>query len=327
MIGQKIIMMVPLLLPLLVASAAAFTAPNPRVALTSYPTRMAIGRSLTWHQRLAASDGDDVDTTPPASSSSPTRRRRRKDGNVSSPPSLVMESKSDDDRSGMISDATASTTRTMSQAPSTASSSPKADVLVMKVRDIRDVVSGMPDSPTYDEVSQAMKDDAGVRADEIDDDDDDDDNDDELADDEEWEYYDVDDDGREIVSSSGMRRPTTGGDARKSDDPIDELLADARRMRANSPSPGRGRSRTTTGGGAKEIIFEVISAIVTIDFFVVLALLVWFLAGIFCSYVLKDDTVQIAFNMNFERLTQPALGVLMIGSVAGAAFGKEDESD
>ena len=87
------------------------------------------------------------------------------------------------------------------------------------------------------------------------------------------------------------------------DDPIDELLADARRMREDSG--GQGQSKTTTTKGAKETIFEVISTIVTVDFFVVLALLVWFLAGIFCSYVLKDDTVQIAFNMNFERLTQP----------------------
>jgi hypothetical protein len=71
-------------------------------------------------------------------------------------------------------------------------------------------------------------------------------------------------------------------------------------MRASS----EGQSQTKTKG-VKEIIFEVISTIVTVDFFLVLALLVWFLAGIFCSYVLKDDAVQIAFNMNFERLTQP----------------------
>ena len=52
-------------------------------------------------------------------------------------------------------------------------------------------------------------------------------------------------------------------------------------------------------------MFNTISTIVTIDFFVFIGLLVWFLAGNFCSYVLKDDTVQIALNMNFERVTQP----------------------
>ena len=77
----------------------------------------------------------------------------------------------------------------------------------------------------------------------------------------------------------------------------------------------------------KETIFDILSTIVTIDFFVVLALLAWFLAGIFCSYVLKDDTVQIAFNMNFQAVTQPALGILMIGSVAGQAFGKEEKEE
>jgi hypothetical protein len=29
--------------------------------------------------------------------------------------------------------------------------------------------------------------------------------------------------------------------------------------------------------------------------------------------------------MNFQAVTQPALGILMIGSVAGQAFGKEEK--
>jgi hypothetical protein len=175
------------------------------------------------------------------------------------------------------------------------------------VRDIRDVVSGRVD----DDIPKSKIYDAEMEGGEIDHDDDDDD----LADDEEWEYYDVDEYGREIVASmttddDASRRSTT---TTTRDGPINELLADARRMREEGDSSSRssfdgmGRSRTsvTKKGGAKETIFEVISTIVTVDFFVVLALLAWFLAGIFCSYVLKDDAVQIAFNMNFERLTQP----------------------
>jgi Mn2+/Fe2+ NRAMP family transporter len=102
---------------------------------------------------------------------------------------------------------------------------------------------------------------------------------------------------------------------------MEQLLADARKMRSASKAVEE-KEKT-----AKDTVFEIISTIVTIDFFVVVALLVWFLAGIFCSSVLKDDTVQIAFNMNFERVTQPALGILMIGSVAGSLGKKENEED
>ena len=295
--------MVPLfLLPLLAASTAAFTVPNPRVvptisnAATSYystPTRS--GHSVIWRQQMAALDGND-EAASTAPSPPPIKRRKRKDGNRFSPPSsLVMESESVYKGDAMSATASTRTEPTVETPPAPVASPPTANnVLVMKVRDIRDVVSGAPESPTY--VEEEANDDAEEEegADEIDDGD-------ELADDEEWEYYDVDDDGREIVASSGGQR-SAGGDASRGarDDPIDQLLADARRMRASSSAEGQTKTK-----GVKETIFEVISTIVTVDFFVVLALLVWFLAGIFCSYVLKDDAVQIAFNMNFERLTQP----------------------
>ena len=305
--------MVPLfLLPLLAASTAAFTVPNPRVvptisdAATAYystpPTR-SCPSSVIWRRQMAASDGND-EAASTAPSPPPIKRRKRKDGNTFSPPSsLLMESESVD-----IGDAMSATASTRTDSPpeetrpAPAATPPTANnVLVMKVRDIRDVVSGAPESPTYDEEEGAYDDAEGEEEDGEEGADDIDDGD-ELADDEEWEYYDVDEDGREIVASSGRQR-SAGGDASSGgtrNDPIDQLLADARRMRASS----EGQSQTKTKG-VKEIIFEVISTIVTVDFFLVLALLVWFLAGIFCSYVLKDDAVQIAFNMNFERLTQP----------------------
>merc|ERR1711937_1056766 len=68
---------------------------------------------------------------------------------------------------------------------------------------------------------------------------------------------------------------------------------------------------------------NTVSTIVTVDFFVVLLLLGWFLLGIFCSSILKNDFVQIAFNNNFNTLVQPALGILMIGSAAGAVWKEE----
>jgi len=69
---------------------------------------------------------------------------------------------------------------------------------------------------------------------------------------------------------------------------------------------------------------SVISTIVTVDFFVVCALLVWFLTGIFASAVLDNDAIQIAFNGIFESVVQPALGILMIAALAGAVVGDEE---
>jgi len=173
---------------------------------------------------------------------------------------------------------------------------PKPNTVVMPVRDIRDVLSGIdsaPSSPPSDV----------------------------LQEDEEWEYYDDD----EEVSKASIPDRNTG---KTRDDSLEQLLADARRMRASSAGnvDGGVQSAKETDKAMSDTFFEVVSTIVTIDFFVVIALLVWFLAGIFCSSVLKNDAVQIAFNMSFERVTQPALGILMIGSVAGA-LGKKDESE
>ena len=155
------------------------------------------------------------------------------------------------------------------------------------MRDIRDVLSGNDSS-----------------AKEVDDEE-------ELGEDEEWEYYDEEEDITPQSSSSSV--PT----GRTRDESMEQLLADARQFRSVTNGS---TSQTEKEASMSDTVFNLISTIVTIDFFVVMALLVWFLAGIFCSTVLKDDAVQIAFNMNFERVTQPALGILMIGSVAGGEY-------
>lgn len=107
------------------------------------------------------------------------------------------------------------------------------------------------------------------------------------------------------------------GTTSSSDSSLEALLADAKRIRESEVS----KSTESEEPSIPKAIKSVISTIVTVDFFVVCGLLAWFLAGIFCSYVLKDDAVQIAFNGIFEPVVQPALGILMIGSAAGAAFG------
>lgn len=118
-----------------------------------------------------------------------------------------------------------------------------------------------------------------------------------------YEEEDADDDGDDDVSS----------------DPFQNLIADARRLRKDADKDSQ------EGFDLPQKIKEVISTIVTVDFFVVFGLLLWFLAGIFCSYVIKNDAVQIAFNGIFEPIVQPALGLLMIASAAGAVVGNEEE--
>jgi len=107
------------------------------------------------------------------------------------------------------------------------------------------------------------------------------------------------------------------------DDSLDQLLEDARLMKEEEKDGGV--LSDEEGTGIKEMIGNALSTIVTADFFVVLGFLAWFLLGIFCSYILKDDTVQIAFNNNFERLVQPALGVLAIAAIGGGFFQEEEQ--
>jgi hypothetical protein len=103
------------------------------------------------------------------------------------------------------------------------------------------------------------------------------------------------------------------------DDSLQQLLLDAREMQEKAPATSDSSNNST--------IRNAISTLVTVDFFVVCLFLLWFLAGIFCSVVLKDDTVQIAFNSNFQQLVQPALGILMIAAIADAVFKQRDDEN
>lgn len=106
----------------------------------------------------------------------------------------------------------------------------------------------------------------------------------------------------------------------KNDDSLEGLLADAKRLRASKDT-----SNEEEGFSVIPIIKNVISTIVTVDFFIVCVLLLWFLTGVFSSYVLKADAIQVAFNGIFEPVVQPALGILMLASAAGGVMG--DKSD
>lgn len=117
------------------------------------------------------------------------------------------------------------------------------------------------------------------------------------------------------------------------DDDIDEtdalqrLLRDARQMRDREGLSGdNNRNKDDEGFSIPKTAQSALSTLLTVDFFVVCAFLVWFLAGVFASYVLHDDAIQIAFNNLFTPVVQPALGLLMVGSLASAVF-KEDDNE
>jgi len=120
----------------------------------------------------------------------------------------------------------------------------------------------------------------------------------------------------------------TSFSGRPADATLDQLLEDARLMteEEKEANKDKGIFSDEEGSGVKAMIGDTLSTIVTVDFFVVCGFLLWFLLGIFCSYILKDDTIQIAFNNNFETLVQPALGVLMIAAIGGNFF-KEEEKE
>lgn len=174
---------------------------------------------------------------------------------------------------------------------------PRDDTTVeFKIQDVRDVLSG--NAPAAEEEE-------------------------EDDDDEEWEYVDIDEeednDEYDYVIEEVSERKL---------DSLEQLLADAKTMRADEKKDADGKASDEGDEGGLKIpdsVIKVLSTIVTVDFFVVIGLLLWFLAGIFASYVFKDDTIQIAFNSNFEAFVQPALGILMIGAAASGVLRTEDE--
>lgn len=190
-------------------------------------------------------------------------RRKRKDG----------KNAASIDNSNVVVDASreeppSSTSNPPVQVQSVPSTPPPAS---MEIMDVRDLVSGKKSS----QPSTTAKEE--VITDEEDDDDD------------EYEYYYEDEDGKEVVV--GTSTPSS------SDNSLELLLADAKRMREESGSEDMEEPEETL----KSKVKNVLSTIVTADFFVVCALLAWFLAGIFCSYIIKDDTVQIAFNGMYQK--------------------------
>jgi hypothetical protein len=94
--------------------------------------------------------------------------------------------------------------------------------------------------------------------------------------------------------SSAIPKPVAS--SRNVDDSLQQLLEDAKMMQDKEPSSSESE------GNMKATIRNALGTLVTADFFVVCGFLLWFLVGIFCSSVLKDDTIQIAFNSKLRRI-------------------------
>ncbi|GMI06603.1 hypothetical protein TrRE_jg11665, partial [Triparma retinervis] len=110
-----------------------------------------------------------------------------------------------------------------------------------------------------------------------------------------------------------------------SPDDLTNLLADAEKFRSKSPKK---TGDDAVGDAIGQSLKGLISNIIAADFFLILALLAWFLTGVISSTFFDNDAIQLAFNGIFQPVVQPALGILMIGSVAGGAFGSNpDEED
>lgn len=94
-------------------------------------------------------------------------------------------------------------------------------------------------------------------------------------------------------TSSSPSGPSISTPSSSMDDSLQQLLEDAKRMQQLE------ETTEEEGSNVKATLRNVLGNIVTADFFVVCAFLLWFLVGIFCSSVLKDDTIQIAFNSKY----------------------------
>jgi len=300
---------------------------------TRYWMRVSVGHRPMDNKidsRLFSNTNDnDISSSSSSSSSSDTtnKRRKRKDGK-----NVVPSQK----------DTTAATATNIDNSPSmeknTASMNPSSiqekdapKQVTMQIMDVRDVVSGKstmnaPSNP--DRSNTFEKDTNNLNDNDVDDDDD--------EEEEEYEYYYEDENGNEIVldtvksvSSSTKKTPTSSftSSSSSSSSSLDDILADARRLRQEQKDAIASGAPDPEELSIPKLLKGAISNIVTVDFFLVCGLLAWFLGGIFCSYVLKDDTVQIAFNMQFERVVQPALGILMIGAAAGAVFKEPSEDE
>lgn len=100
-----------------------------------------------------------------------------------------------------------------------------------------------------------------------------------------------------------------------------DLGADIERFRR-----AENRQPETAGESIASGAKNIISTIISIDFFVVIAFMLWFIAGVVSSYGFGETFLLDQFNDKWTPVVQPALGVLMGGTIAGGVVSKLGES-
>mmetsp|Transcript_28903 Transcript_28903/g.52893 ORF Transcript_28903/g.52893 Transcript_28903/m.52893 type:complete len:330 (-) Transcript_28903:1280-2269(-) len=307
-----------------VSEAWAFSAP--RQTMSSVAFLAPGGRSVAHHRQNAMeTTSTSTSTTRLQMSSEPPRRRKRKDGKI--PQQKTLEDTFEPDAADDF--------LPLPTAPLPPPVKKEEAFVEVEVKNIKDLLSGGSNvaSATNSAATSQQEKVSEVKAQ-----DDEDDDEWEFVDDDEEEdpnfiYEYEDDDEEDGAVAAALEKVMVDKNLGSEKRSMDDLLAEARSLvsgdKETAESFGLSEDEATLGGdealSIPDLIIKGISTLVTADFFVVIGLLLWFLAGIFCSYILKDDTVQIAFNNNFEPVVQPALGVLMIGSALGAVFNKDEE--
>mmetsp|Transcript_33936 Transcript_33936/g.44772 ORF Transcript_33936/g.44772 Transcript_33936/m.44772 type:complete len:244 (-) Transcript_33936:547-1278(-) len=110
----------------------------------------------------------------------------------------------------------------------------------------------------------------------------------------------------------------SGGSSKVNDE---QLLADIAAFKKAAPV------KEEVEEGAMDRAKDIFSTVLVFDFFVVLGLLGWFLIGVVAKYAFGNTEVIGSFRSSFDLVVQPAIGVLMMGTLAGAAMSKLNEED
>lgn len=122
-------------------------------------------------------------------------------------------------------------------------------------------------------------------------------------------------------SKRGQKRAGKRTTPGKSASELADLGADIERFRR-----AENRQPETAGESIASGAKNIISTIISIDFFVVIAFMLWFIAGVVSSYGFSNTFLLDQFNDKWTPVVQPALGVLMGGTIAGGVVSKLGES-
>ncbi|CAM9570020.1 unnamed protein product [Heterosigma akashiwo] len=122
----------------------------------------------------------------------------------------------------------------------------------------------------------------------------------------------IEDDDEEVLEDD---KPTTEGVKQLTSD--EQLLADIAAFKKAAPAKVAEEEDSVLDKAG-----DIFSSILVIDFFVVVGLLGWFVVGVIAKYAFGNSDIVISFRSNFDLVVQPAIGVLMLGTLAGAAVSK-----